>query len=279
MRKIVFLVVFTLSVATTSGQEISPLATAVDGPVPPTVVPGARIGDPPSDAIVLFDGVSLDEWESLGGGAAKWLVENGIVTVIPGSPSIRTKRSFGDIQLHVEWRAPTTVVHGKSLKADDTNYVEQVAAFLGLSQDYVDAEIARYGQSQYMANSGIFLQELYEIQVLETYGIHTYVNGQAGAVYKQHVPLVAATREPGEWQTYDIIYRAPRFGTTESVVVPATLTLLINGILVHNNVEIQGPTQFIGISPYKSHGPSAIVLQSHLGVSQISYRNIWVREL
>lgn len=279
MRDVALVFMCALSIATAYGQEISPLATAVDGPAPPTVVPGARIGDPPSDAIVLFDGNSLDEWESLDGGAPKWLVENGAATVIAGSPNIKTKRSFGDMQLHVEWRAPATAEHAKSLEADNTNYVEHVAAFLGLSQDYVEEELARYGQSQYMANSGIFLQGLYEIQVLETYGIHTYVNGQAGAVYKQHVPSVSATRGPGEWQTYDIIFRAPRFGANDSVVIPATLTLLINGIVVHNNVAILGPTQFIGISPYKSHGPSAIMLQSHLGVSQISYRNIWVREL
>ena len=279
MRILCFLLTCGLSSPTASSQEFSPLATAVDGPMPPSVVPGARVGDPPSDAIVLFDGISLDEWESLGGGAPQWLVADSAATVVPGSPNIRTKRRFGDVQLHVEWRSPASAEHSENLKVDDTQYVEEIAALLGLSEDYVEEEIARFGQSQYMANSGIFLQEEYEIQVLETYGLHTYVNGQAGAVYKQHIPLVTATREPGEWQTYDVIYRAPRFGANDSVVVPATLTLLINGILVHNNVEIQGPTEFIGISPYKPHGPAPIMLQSHRGVSQISYRNIWVREL
>ena len=168
MRIIALVFVCTLSVIAANGQEINPLATVVDGPVPPSVVPGARIGDPPSDAVVLFDGNSLDQWESLDGGTPKWLVKNGAATVIPGSSDIKTKRLFGDMQLHVEWRAPATSEHLKNLEADNTNYVEQVANFLGLSQDYVEEEIARYGQSQYMANSGIFLQELYEIQVLET---------------------------------------------------------------------------------------------------------------
>ena len=279
MRIFSLLLACGISLATADGQEISPLATVVDGPAPPHVIPRGNVGDPPSDAIILFDGSSLSEWENPNGGDPKWIVEDGVATVIAGSPNIKTKRSFGDVQLHVEWRSPAPVDHLENLKADNTNYIENAAAHFGLSQKYVEEETARFGLSQYMANSGVFLQERYEIQVLETYGAHTYVNGQAGAVYKQHIPLATATKKPGEWQTYDVIFQAPRFGENQSVVVPARLTLLINGILVHNNVEIWGPTKFIGLSPYKPHGPAPILLQSHPGVSQISYRNIWVREL
>lgn len=265
MRSVTTILVYLACPAIAVGQDIDPLATNVDGEVPRTVIPGAQLGDAPSDAIVLFDGRSLDEWESTEGGDADWIVENGVVTVVAGLPNIRSRRSFGDVQLHLEWRSPLQSEHLENLKTDHAKYIEENAA--------------RFGLSQFMANSGVFLQEKYEIQVLETYGAYTYINGQTGAVYKQHVPLVSATNSPGEWQIYDIVFRAPRFGESGSVAVPARLTLFVNGVLVHNDVELWGPTEFVGLPRYEAHGPAPILLQSHLGVSQISFRNIWVREL
>lgn len=246
-------------------QQIDPAATNIDGPVPRTVIPGYIAGSPPSDAIVLFDGSSLDEWERVGGGDPKWSIKEDAVTVVPGSSNIQTKRMFNDIQLHIEWRSPPLEAHSENLKTDRAADIQE-----------------RYSNSnifQIMANSGIFLQALYEIQVLEMYGLKTYVNGQAGSVYKQHIPLVSASRPPGEWQTYDVIFQAPRFSANGSVAIPARLTLLHNGVLIQNNVSIWGPTGFIGLPSYKPHGPAPIMLQNHVGVSQISYRNIWVREL
>ena len=229
-------------------------------------VPGKPASRPPSDAIVLFNGSSLDEWERVGGGEPEWSVASGGFTVVAGSSSIQTKRKFADIQLHVEWRTPSLDVHSENLQTDHAVAIK----------DRVGVQL---GMHQFLANSGIFLQERYEIQVLETYGAKTYVNGQAGSVYKQHIPLVTASRKPGEWQTYDIIFQAPRFGGDGSVVVPGRLTLLYNGVLIQNNVVLWGSTEFIGLPRYEAHGAAAIVLQSHVAVSQVSYRNVWVREL
>ncbi len=260
------IILCSLSTSAAIAQTLDPATTVINGPAPPVVTPGETADAPPSDAIVLFDGRALTAWESVDGGAPGWTVANGAVTVVPGAANIRTLERFADIQLHIEWRAPPAQVHSGNLRSPIADRL----------RDAVEAEL---GMHQYMVNSGVFLQERYEVQVLETYGARPYVNGQAGAVYKQHIPLVTASRTPGEWQTYDIIFQAPRFGANNTVVVPARLTVLHNGVLIHNNVTVWGPTEFRGLPNYESHGAAPIVLQSHAAVSQVSYRNIWVRRL
>ena len=165
------------------------------------------------------------------------------MTVKPGTGNIKTRQEFGDVQLHIEWRSP--------------------------------AEPNRTGQDK--GNSGVFLQERYEVQVLNNYTNTTYVNGQASSVYKQHPPLVNATKAEGEWQTYDIIFMAPRFGEDGKVVIPARVTVLHNGVLTQNNVSLWGPTEYIGLPVYKAHGDGSIMLQDHS--NPVSYRNIWIRRL
>jgi len=216
-------------------------ATEVWGPEPRVVEPGADAA--PSDAIALLGDDGLGAWESVNGGAAPWIFQNGIVTVKPSSGDIRTRESFCDIQLHLEWRTPTAVE--------------------GLE-----------GQQRY--NSGIFLQDRYEIQILDSYGNRTYGNGQAGALYKQVAPLVNAMRPAGEWQTYDIIFTAPRFDGQE-LVAKGRVTVLHNGVLVQNYVEIQGTTEWIGPPKVVPHGCAPLRLQDH--GNPVSFRNIWVRKL
>ncbi|GAB3535621.1 DUF1080 domain-containing protein [Pontibacter brevis] len=196
----------------------------------------------PSDAIVLFDGKDLSQWKAKnGGGDAKWQVKNN--EFVAGKGDISTKKEFQDFQLHIEWSAPDEVK----------------------------------GESQGRGNSGIFLQDRYEVQVLDNYNNRTYSNGQAGSVYKQHRPLVNAMRKPTEWNVYDIIYTAPRFKEDGSLFSPARVTVLHNGVLVQNNVDIKGPTEYIGLPEYKAHGKAPISLQDH--GNPVQYRNIWVREL
>ena len=199
----------------------------------------------PSDAIVLFDGTSLDHWVSQkdGASAPEWDVADGAFTAVRGSGSIQTKQQFIDYQLHVEWRSPTEIV----------------------------------GEGQGRGNSGVFMQGLYEVQVLDSYNNRTYSNGQAASLYKQRIPLVNATKAPGEWQTYDIIWTAPRFNTDGVLISKARITVLHNGVLVQNNVELDGPTEYIGIPKYKAHGAGPIVLQDH--GNPVSFRNIWIRPL
>jgi hypothetical protein len=202
-------------------------------------------GPPPSDAIVLFDGKDLSKWESFKeeGAAAKWEVKDGAMTV-NGTGDIRTKESFGDCQLHVEWATPSEVK----------------------------------GESQGRGNSGVFFQTRYEVQVLDSYENKTYFDGQAGAVYKQHVPLVNACRKPGEWQTYDIIFRAPKFAEDGTVTQTARVTVLHNGVLVQDHVEVQGTTGPVGVPKYTKHNPKEpIKLQDH--GNPVRYRNIWIRPL
>src|SRR5690606_39168404 len=200
--------------------KLPPEATEFWEPEPRVVTPGDANHLPPSDAIVLFDGNNLEQWKSAGkAGAAPWKVEGGIVTVVPKSGGIETKESFGDVQVHLEWRSPSEVK----------------------------------GTSQGRGNSGIFLMKTYEVQILDSYDNRTYSNGQAGSVYKQHPPLVNAMRPPGEWNAYDIIFTAPRFNADGMVIAPATVTLFHNGILVQNGVELKGPTEYIGIPHYQAH--------------------------
>jgi hypothetical protein len=202
---------------------------------------------------VLFDGKNADEWLTAADGSpAKWTVANGVLTVVKSAGDIRTKRSFTNYQLHLEWRVPEGIT----------------------------------GTGQARGNSGIFLASTgggdagYEIQIMDSYQNPTYVNGQAAAIYKQYPPLVNAMRKPGEWQTYDVIWTAPAFREDGSVASPAYVTAFHNGVLVQNHVELKGETLYIGTPSYKKHGPSPIKLQAHGDPSPpISFRNIWVREL
>ena len=197
----------------------------------------------PSDAVILFDGKDLSQWKGKDGGAAKWQVKDGVMTVTKGTGDITTKQNFEDFQLHVEWSAPTEVV----------------------------------GNSQGRGNSGIFLQDRYEVQVLDNFNNRTYSNGQAGSIYKQTPPLVNAMRKPGEWNTYDILYTAPRFKENGTLIMPARVTIIHNGVVVQNNTEIKGPTEYIGLPSYKAHGKAPLHLQDH--GNPVRFRNIWLREL
>jgi hypothetical protein len=220
-------------------------------PVPPVVTPGATDAAPPSDAIVLFGGHDLDEWVTAAdSSAARWTVANGILTVNKPTGDIRTKRTFHDYQLHVEWRIPTTVT----------------------------------GEGQERGNSGVFLawtpRTGYELQIMDSYHNATYVNGQAGSMFKQYAPLANAMRKPGEWQTYDVIWTAPTFNTDGSVKTPAYVTAFQNGVLIQNHVALKGGTRYIGQPAYVAHGAAPILLQAHGDPSPpISFRNIWVRPL
>ncbi|HFK2919120.1 TPA: DUF1080 domain-containing protein [Stenotrophomonas maltophilia] len=219
-----------------------PEKTEVWSPVPAIVATPA--GAAPSDAIVLFDGKDLSRWESEQGGRVPWTVAGGAMTVVPGSKGIRTRQSFCDVQLHVEWRTPV------GTKGFD-------------------------GQNR--GNSGIFLQGLYELQVLDSYNNPTYANGQAGSIYKQAMPRVNASRAPGQWQAYDIIWKAPRFSPGGGLISPARITVLHNGVLVQDDTVVAGRTEYIGPPSYAPHGCAPLYLQEH--DSKVSYRNIWVREL
>ena len=233
-------------------QEVltKPEQTEYWEPIPKIVTPAKNVGDAPSDAIILFNGKNLDNWlsakDSLGQTPALWTVDEkeGSVTVARRKGAIRTKQSFGDCQLHVEWRSP---IEPDNLK------------------------------SQAKGNSGIFLQQRYEIQVLNNYNNPTYVNGQAGSIYKQNPPMANVCRVPGEWNNYDIIYTAPRFRKNGSVEKAGTVTVLHNGVIVQNHFEIQGTTEYIGTPINKAHGKAPLELQDHGNL--VSYRNIWIREL
>lgn len=232
----------------TFGQEVEPTTpeeTEFYKPVPPKVTPGED-GAPPSDAIVLFDGTSLDKWiSSVDSTAAKWILnKDGSMTVNDRTGDIQTKQNFGSIQLHIEWKSP--------------------------------AEVQRDGQNR--GNSGVFLNGLYEVQVLDNNDNDTYVNGQVGSIYKQHVPLAMASVPTGEWNTYDIIYHAPEFEKGQKVK-SGTLTVIHNGVLIQDHVEIKGTTPYIGWPKNPPHGKGPLRLQDHGDNSRVSYRNIWVREL
>lgn len=248
--KLFFTIVFTCVIFVAMAQKEVKMVhemTEIWDPEVSIVDPGQTPMDAPSDAIVLM-GEDLElgyEWTNNKGEQPGWEWKKGVATVVKGSGVIKTKRKFQDFQLHVEWRSPEQVV----------------------------------GESQGRGNSGIFLQELYELQVLDNFNNRTYRNGQAGSFYKQSAPLVNVCTGPGKWQTYDIIYTAPRFNKDGTYFSKPRVTVLQNGVLVQNNTELRGPTQFIGIPEYTivEHGPGSIVLQDH--GNPVSYRNIWVREL
>ena len=250
VRYLILLCFFTLIIifpALSQQKDIKlpPEATEFWEPEPRVVTPGESNHLPPSDAIVLFDGKNLDGWKSTGKDApAPWKVENGIFTVVPRTGGIETKESFGDVQVHLEWRSPTVVK----------------------------------GEGQGRGNSGFFLMGKYEVQILDSYNNRTYSNGQAASIYKQQPPLVNAMRPPGEWNTYDIFFTGPRFNDDGMLLVPAKVTIIHNGILVQNAVEIKGPTEYIGIPNYQAH-PTELPFQLQDHGDEVSFRNIWVRKL
>jgi len=228
-------------------EKMTPGMTEIWEPEVKIIQPGAANSDAPSDAIVLFNGTDMNpEWTDVQGNPSKWIVKDGALISVKGAGFIKSKRKFENLQLHIEWKTPSEVT----------------------------------GESQGRGNSGVFLQELYEIQVLDSYNNRTYRNGQAGGIYKQYAPLVNVCKKPGEWQTYDVIYTAPTFGNDSTrFVTPPRITILQNGVLIQNNVVLRGPTEYIGIPEYfiKKHGPGSIELQDH--ENSVSYRNIWIREL
>ena len=240
--------------AATAQTTAKPEDTEVYAPVPAVVAPGKTSGDAPADALILFDGKSLDQWVSTNdrNAPAGWMVGGGAFTVNKAAGNIETKRSFGSYQLHLEWRVPANIT----------------------------------GTGQVRGNSGLFLAALgkgdlgYELQILDSYNNNTYTNGMAGSIYKQHVPLANPMRKPGEWQTYDVVWTAPTFGAGGALATPARVTVLFNGVLVQHNVALLGPTLYIGKPSYQAHGPAPIKLQSHGDKSEpLSFRNIWIREL
>ncbi len=252
--KIIFTFSLTVWLVAAMAQEVDPKLTEVYTPLPKIVTPGATNNNAPSDAIILFDGKHLDAWKSTKdtNAAAGWTVAKGMVTVKKGIGNIETKQLFTDYQLHLEWRIPKNIT----------------------------------GSGQARGNSGVFLASTgpgdvgYEIQILDCYNNTTYVNGQTGSVYKQHIPLANACKKPGEWQTYDIVWTAPRFTTDGSLQSAARVTVIHNGVLLQNNAEVKGVTVYRGAPSYKYHGASAIKLQDHGDPSEaISFRNIWIREL
>ncbi len=211
----------------------------------PAVITPVKSGAPPSDAIVLYGGPQdIVNWVHENGNTpVRWTADSAL-TVVPRTGGIKTTRSFGNCQLHVEWRTPSVVT----------------------------------GTSQGRGNSGVFLMGLYELQVLDSYDNETYYNGQAGSIYKQFIPLVNASLGPGEWQTFDIVFTAPKFQTNGELLKPALFTVFHNGVLIQNNVALRGPTEYIGIPAYKAHDSKLpISLQEHS--NPVSFRNIWVREL
>ena len=236
-----------------AAEPNDPKATEQWEPVPKLVTPGDIAGSPPSDAIVLFDGRDLDQWESCKDGSpARWKVHDGVMTVDKSAGNIQTKQLFRNYQLHLEWRVPEGIT----------------------------------GEGQARGNSGLFLastgraNEGYEIQILDSWKNKTYVNGQAASVYKQAPPLVNAMRAPGRWQTYDVVWTAPVFAPDGRLESSAYVTLFHNGVLVQNHREFSGETTYIGKPRYKPFAAAAIKLQAHDDPSPpISFRNIWVRRL
>lgn len=241
--------------AVAAGQTAkpSPRDTEVWEPVPKVVSPGPSNSAPPADAVVLFDGKNLDHWVSTKDQSpAGWTVADGVMTVNKKAGNIQTKRSFRNYQLHIEWRIPENIT----------------------------------GKDQGRGNSGLFLASTgpgdagYELQILDSYENKTYVNGQAGSIYKQSPPLVNASRKPGEWQAYDVIWTAPTFNAEGSVKTPAAVTAFHNGVLIQDHFVLKGETLYIGAPQYKKHDAAPIKLQSHNDPSEpISFRNIWIREL
>ncbi len=240
--------------AAQGGSGPRPEDTEIWTPEPLVVTPGPYAPvPPPSDALVLFDGRDLSQWVSARDGSpARWTVGDGAVTVAKSAGNVQTRRSFGSFQLHLEWRIPAGIT----------------------------------GEGQARGNSGVFLASTgegdlgYELQILDSFRNRTYVNGQAGSIYKQFAPLANPSRAPGEWQTYDIVWTAPTFDANGAVTRPAAVTVLMNGVLVQDHTVLKGPTRYTGQPRYAPHGRAPIKLQDHGDPSApISFRNIWLREL
>jgi hypothetical protein len=254
MRRILFFAIGAVllsSISTFCNAQVDPKWKIHDPnrPLPAVVDPGISstqdsAGRPPSDAVVLFDGKDLSKWAHKDGSPAKWKVEGGYLETVPKTGYIYTREAFGDCQLHVEFAEP----------------------------------VPPKGESQGRGNSGVFLMGLYEIQVLDSYENRTYADGQAAAVYGQYPPLVNASRPPGQWQSYDIVFHAPRLDKTGKLLRPARVTVLHNGVLVQDNVELSGPTAHGARPPYSPQPEKLpLALQDHS--NPIRFRNIWIREL
>ena len=257
LKSVLFLTLVFCTITKTIAQDEYPKPTPMRAemseywtPQPKIVTPGTTTNNailtPPSDAIVLFDGTDLSQWRADRRDVAGWTVHDGVMTVNKRAGDIITKQSFGDFQLHIEWLVPENIT----------------------------------GSSQARGNSGVFLQDKYEIQILDTYENETYVNGASGSVYKQSPPLNNPIRKPGEWNVYDIIYKAPTFTKDGKYRTYPTVTVIFNGVVVQNNTTIIGTTEYIGFPKVAPHGDGPIRLQSHGDPSEpISFRNIWIREL
>jgi hypothetical protein len=219
---------------------------SMDRPRPPVVEPGPERppAPAPKDAVVLFDGANLSQWRAEDGSAAKWTVQDGYVEVKPGTGMLASARGFGDVQLHVEWATPAVVT----------------------------------GEGQERGNSGVFLMGIYELQVLDSYQNDTYPDGLAGAIYGENPPLVNASRPPGHWQTYDIVFHRPHFKADGSLERPARMTVFWNGVLIQDNFELVGPTANKARPPYHAH-PDKLPLKLQDHGNPLRYRNIWIREL
>jgi hypothetical protein len=238
-------------------REEQAKTTEIYSPFPPIVTPGKTDAEPPSDAVILFDGKNLDLWRAEGPDSTKaagWKVHDNIMTVDKKAKGIMTRQRFQDYQMHLEFRIPETIA----------------------------------GSGQARGNSGIFLACIsdsgsdvgYELQILDNYNNTTYVNGQVGSIYKQGVPLVNPSRKPGEWQNYEIVWKAPRFKPDGTLNSPGEVTVFLNGVLVQNDYHLIGGTEYIGFPHYIKHGAAPIKLQAHGDPSEpISFRNIWLRPL
>lgn len=241
MKNAIFLLALILISANIQGQK--PEDTE-DWTKKPATVTSAKNNLPPSDAIILYGGKKdKANWVQENGDPLKWEADTNL-TVVPKTGNIKTVKSFGDVQLHIEWRSPAKVV----------------------------------GNGQNRGNSGIYFMEEYEFQVLDSWNNETYYNGQAGAIYKQYAPLVNASLSPGEWQVYDIIFIAPRFNEDKTLKTPAYITAFQNGILIQNHTELKGQTEYIGIPAYK-YQPDKLPMKLQDHGSPVSFRNIWIREL
>jgi hypothetical protein len=242
IRKSVLVILIALAAGISlAAIKYNPSDTEQWEPIPAVIT--ALPNMPPSDALVLFDGSSLNAWIDRDENTPAWTIEDGALVVNPGTGDLLSRGEFCDIQLHLEWMVPTP--------DPDTS-----------------------GQNR--SNSGVFLQDRYEVQVLDSYENETYVNGQAGAIYKQTPPLVNAMRPPNQWQSYDIIFKAPQF-KGDALTAPGHITVLHNGVLIQNHTELLGKTVFIGQPSYEAHGCAPIRLQDHR--NRVYYRNIWVRDL
>ncbi|MCA9224065.1 MAG: DUF1080 domain-containing protein [Pirellulaceae bacterium] len=236
-RWIALAVVSLLASASLHAAFVSEYKSGIVWPEPPIVSPGETAADPPSDAIVLFDGGDLDEFH----GGDKWVVQDGYAIARGGG--LTSKREFGDCQIHLEFATPEEVK----------------------------------GKGQGRGNSGLYLMGRYEVQILDSFENTTYFDGQCGAIYKQQPPTVNASRGPGEWQTYDVIFTAPRFREDGSVEQPAFVTVLHNGVLIHNHFELQGSTSYVEAPKYSKH-PERLPLNIQFHGNPVRFRNIWVRE-